>query len=97
MVKGYSVEVRSHDEVAEAVLKGGADVGLGIKASALTHKLDFLPITQENFDFVVEETRLRKPLVGLFMEQLTSTEFSNRAKRLGLHATKETGKTLYNP
>ncbi|OGD45883.1 hypothetical protein A3K70_00335 [Candidatus Bathyarchaeota archaeon RBG_16_48_13] len=96
-VKGYSMELKSHNEVAEAILKGGADAGLGIRASALNYKLDFLPVTQENFDFVVEEARLGKPLVGLFMEQLTSKEFSNKAKRLGLHTTKETGKTIYNP
>ena len=96
-VKGYSVELRSHNEVAEAVLKGGADVGLGIRASALNYRLDFLPITQENFDFVVEETRLRKPLVNLFVKTLASKEFGNRVKRLGLHATKETGEIIYKP
>jgi putative molybdopterin biosynthesis protein len=83
MVKGYSIEMKSHNDVAEAILKGNADVGLGIRASAITHRLSFLPVTQESFDFVVEEARLGKPLLDLFLEQLASKEFSNKAKRLG--------------
>ena len=96
-VKGYSVEMKSHSEIAEAVLGGEADVGLGIKAVAVNYKLDFIPIAQENFDFAVEETRLKKPLVKQFFEELESSEFSEKVKGLGLHTTRDTGKIIYRP
>jgi len=96
-VKGYSVEVKSHNEVAKAILKGEADVGLGIKAAAQTYRMDFITVAQENFDFVVEETRLKKPLVEQFIKELTSKEFEEKVKDLGLHVTKETGNILERP
>lgn len=97
-VKGYPVEVRSHSEAAETVANGRADVAFGIKAAQILD-LDFIPIAQENFDFVVEERRLRKPLVKLFLEKLTSKDFTDTLKEqnLGLRTIKETGTIIYRP
>jgi putative molybdopterin biosynthesis protein len=97
-VKGYPAEVKLHSEAAEAVATGKADVAFGIKA-VKTHKLDFIPIAQENFDFVIEERRLRKPLVKLFIERLSSREFTDKLREqdLGLRTTKETATIIHRP
>ena len=97
-VKGYPVEVKLHSEAAEAVAIGKADVAFGIKA-AQTRQLDFIQVAQENFDFVIEERRLRKPLVKLFIERLSSKEFTDklREQNTGLRTTKETGTIIYRP
>lgn len=96
-IRGYSVEVDSHAEVAEAVAKGQADVGFGVKYAADRYGLEFKPITQEHFDFVVEERRLRKPLLKLFIEKLASKEFKDEAEKVGLHTLDNTGTIIYRP
>jgi putative molybdopterin biosynthesis protein len=96
-IRGYSVEVHSHAEVAKAVAEGRADVGFGVKYAAQKYGLDFIPITQERFDFVVEERRLRKPLLKLFIEKLASKEFKGEAEKVGLHTLDDTGEIIYKP
>lgn len=97
-VKGYPAEVKLHSESAEAVATGKADVAFGIKAAQI-RQLDFIPVAQENFDFVIEERRLRKPLVKLFIERLSSKEFTDKLQEqnTGLRTTKETGTIIYRP
>ena len=96
-IRGYSVEVHSHAEAAKAVAEGNADVVVGVKYAANIYDLDFIPITQEHFDFVVEERRLRKPLLKLFLEKLASKEFKKEAEKVGLHTLNDTGKIIYKP
>ncbi len=96
-IRGYSVEASSHAEVADSVAKGEADVGFGIKYAADKHGLDFITAAQEHFDFVVEERRLRKPLIRLFIEKLTSKEFEKEAEKAGLHILKDIGSVIYRP
>jgi len=98
-VKGYQVEVKSHNEAAKAIANGKADVAFGLKAAAVTNNLDFIKVMNENFDFVVDERRLKKPLVKLFIEKLSSKEFTDRLlkKSFGLKTIEETGKIIYKP
>ncbi|HYA22455.1 MAG TPA: substrate-binding domain-containing protein [Thermoproteota archaeon] len=99
LVKGYGTEVRTHEEVARAVAEGKADAGFGILPAASQKGIGFVEIMKEKFDFVVDETRLRKPLVKLFLKVLSSEEFSHelRLKAPGLVTTPETGKMIYKP
>jgi molybdate-binding protein len=39
----------THTAVANAILAGKADVGLGVKSVALENKLDFIPLKDEIF------------------------------------------------
>ncbi|MBI2183646.1 MAG: LysR family transcriptional regulator [Thaumarchaeota archaeon] len=96
-IKGYSVEVKSHVDVAKAVLDGEADAGFGIRNAAKTGELNFAPLIRENFDFVAEERRLKKSFLQLFMTKLASREFESRAKVSGLQVLKETGSIIYKP
>lgn len=96
-IRGYSVEVNSHARVADAVAKRVADAGFGIKYVADARGLDFIPLIQEHFDFVVEESRLRKPLIKLFINKLSSKEFREKAEEVGLHVLEDTGRIVYRP
>jgi putative molybdopterin biosynthesis protein len=96
-IKGYSVEVYTHAEVAKAVAEGKADAGFGVKYAAQKYGLDFIPVTQEHFDFVVEERRLRKPLLKLFLKKLASKDFKKEAEKVGLHTLDNTGIIIYKP
>ncbi|MGB9660076.1 MAG: substrate-binding domain-containing protein [Nitrososphaerales archaeon] len=98
-VRGYSIELRSHVEVAKALKNGKADVGLGIRAVAEKYELDFIPLAEEYFDFVIDKKRLRKPLVNSFIEMLSSERFKSEVEMHapGIRIIKETGNVIYEP
>jgi putative molybdopterin biosynthesis protein len=50
---GYLTEARSHNAVAAAVAQGRADWGLAVRGVAVAAGLDFLPVREEQYDFVV--------------------------------------------
>ena len=74
-INGYDFERKTHSGVAEAVLRGEADVGLGIEYVARIKGLDFIPLTTERYDFLVRIDRLDKHSVKLFLQILKSEEF----------------------
>jgi len=98
-INGYSVEAKSHAAIATSVAMGKADAGVGIKAAAEMYVLDFLPIADEQYDFVVNVGRLKKPVVRAFVETLRSSEFREKlAEEVpGLVPTDQTGKLVYLP
>jgi putative molybdopterin biosynthesis protein len=96
-IKGYGVEAKSHTAVAVAILQGKADVGLAIRAAAEMYGLDFIPIADEQYDFLVQKNRLSKPSVQAFLEVLKSEEFKKELKDKlpGLSPTNNTGLVIY--
>ena len=95
-VRGYEFEVRTHEEVARAIDEGRADVGLGLKATAATYKLDFVKLCDEFFDFAAEERRLSKPPIRAFIEALKSKKFQAELKKRapGIYTLPETGNVI---
>ena len=60
---GYGNQPRSHNAVAAAVAQGRADWGVAIESVAAMYGLGFLPIAPENYDFLLVESRRRRPAV----------------------------------
>jgi len=98
-IKGYEDEVRTHAEVAEAVSHGNADAGFGIAPAGYQRTMDFIPVFREDFDFAIDEGKLSRPLVKLFLNVLRSGAFEKEieAKAVCLSVTRETGKVIYRP
>ncbi|MDZ7753042.1 MAG: molybdopterin biosynthesis protein [Gammaproteobacteria bacterium] len=71
---GYGVQTNSHNAVASAVAQGRADWGVAIDTVAREYGLDFLPLKEEHYDFVIPESRLERPAVGRFLALLHSEE-----------------------
>ncbi|MEM3672645.1 MAG: molybdopterin biosynthesis protein [Candidatus Bathyarchaeia archaeon] len=96
-INGYQFEAKSHTSVALAVLHEKADVGLGIKAVAERYGLDFIPIADEKYDFVIQKNRLQKQPIQAFLTILRSEKFKEELKKRapGLVPTEETGKVIY--
>jgi len=99
MIHGYDHEVNSHPEVAEAVQSGEADVGLGVEVRTVKMNLDFIPIQEEWFDFVLEKTRIQKPVIELFLKTLKSDKLRDTIQKQApeLKCTYKTGKIIYQP
>jgi putative molybdopterin biosynthesis protein len=67
---GYSVEAKSHNAVAAAVAQGRADWGVAISTVAEAAGLGFLPLQDEQYDFVSPNSRQDRPGLEAFKELL---------------------------
>ncbi|OLS24452.1 MAG: Molybdopterin molybdenumtransferase [Candidatus Heimdallarchaeota archaeon LC_2] len=70
-IKGYSQYSKSHSSVAAAVKSGVVDVGLGIQ-SAIDDDLDFIPLKEEEYDFLINNNYRHLPAVNAFIDILKS-------------------------
>ncbi len=69
-IKGYTYEVKTHTAVAAAVAQGKADAGIGIKQAADLYGLDFIPLTWEEYDIIINRESINKQSVKSFMKLL---------------------------
>jgi putative molybdopterin biosynthesis protein len=86
---GYLVEARSHNAVAAAVAQGRADWGVAIQNVAEVAKLGFLPLQQEQFDFLVPRVRLQRPALRAFRELLEHSVTRKMLADLGFLLSEE--------
>jgi molybdate-binding protein/DNA-binding transcriptional regulator YhcF (GntR family) len=94
-IKGYARELETHMAVAQAIIKGEADVGLGIQAAATSFNLDFLPATKERFDLVIPIKNYHSPLFAPLLEIIKSEEFKKIVNEMGGYDTSQTGETVF--
>ncbi|MFX1486040.1 MAG: molybdopterin biosynthesis protein [Promethearchaeota archaeon] len=95
-IKGFETEAKTHSAVAAAVLHNKVDTGLGTEAAARSHDLDFIPIAQEKFDFVILNNSLEKPWIKKFITVLSSRTFKEELRRkAGLAPDNKTGMIIY--
>lgn len=89
-IRGYWNEAKSHNAVAIAIKNGVADVGIGIKTVARLYNLDFIPIAEENYDFLIRRSSMRKGAVEEFLKILR--EFRSKLNELdGIEASDDIG------
>ncbi|MEM1834696.1 MAG: substrate-binding domain-containing protein, partial [Thermosphaera sp.] len=69
-VKGYTYEVKTHTAVATAIRQGRADAGLAVGYVAEIMGLDFIPLTWEEYDFLILKENLKKRSVMKFIDGL---------------------------
>ncbi|MCW3975370.1 MAG: molybdopterin-binding protein, partial [Candidatus Bathyarchaeota archaeon] len=95
-IDGYHVEAKSHSAVAAAIYQKKADVGIGIRTVAEAYGLDFIPIQDENYDFLINKESLQKKSVKFFLDILRSKEFKESLKKNypGLGPEKDTGRFI---
>jgi putative molybdopterin biosynthesis protein len=67
---GFHVEVKSHNAVAAAVVQSRADWGIGIETVARDVGLAFIPLREEEFDFVIPAARQDRPAIRAFRDLL---------------------------
>jgi excisionase family DNA binding protein len=94
-IQGYEREVYTHFEVGLAILAKEAEVGIATVSASKLLGLSFIPITQESFDMLMDQTTFFDRSVQAFIEVLNSREFRTRVDRLGSYDFKNSGKILY--
>jgi putative molybdopterin biosynthesis protein len=88
-IDGYAREEHTHLAVAAAVAAGRADCGLGVLAAARAFELDFVPVTKEPYDLVLDRSTLETELLAPLWELLASPEFRAQVDALGGYDTTE--------
>ena len=94
-IKGYDRELDTHMAVAQAIVRGEADAGLGIQAAAASFNLDFFPATEERFDLVIPMANYRDPVFAPLLEIIRSDEFKKVVNEMGGYDTSQTGETVF--
>ena len=95
-IQGYENEVYTHFEVGFSILTQEADVGIATASAAKLLGLSFIPITQESFDMILNQTTFFERGIQAFMEILNSKDFRSRVGPLGSYDFKNSGKILYS-
>lgn len=94
-IHGYEREEFTHMSVAALVASGSANAGMGIFAAAKAFGLDFIPMYEEQYEFIMPERFLNLESVGYFIKILSSDEFKNSLERLGGYKIENSGKCLH--
>jgi putative molybdopterin biosynthesis protein len=93
-ILGYNQEEYTHLAVAAAVASGRADCGLGIAAAAQALGLDFLPLFQERYDFVIPARYWSGELLAPLFETLADPAFRSAVAGLPGYDVSHMGEVL---
>jgi putative molybdopterin biosynthesis protein len=77
-LKGYNSGSKTHRSVCDAVKSGKVDVGFGLRAAAEEAGLEFIPLAEDEFDFVIRKDLLDIEEIQNFLAVLRSEEFSKK-------------------
>lgn len=80
---GHASQTKSHNAVATAVAQQRADWGVAIDTLARDYGLNFLPLQDEHYDFLIPKTRCERPVVKAFRELLAEPQMKNVLARAG--------------
>jgi molybdate-binding protein/DNA-binding PadR family transcriptional regulator len=80
-IDGWEREVETHEQVAERVAKGEADVGMGIRAVARAWELDFVPLGRERYDLAMRRSDYESPRLGPLREALADDSFRSEVSQ----------------
>lgn len=93
-IKGYRNEEYTHMAAAAAVMSGRADCAMGIKAAANALDLDFIPITNEQYDLVIPTKYFDTPMIRMVLDTIRSEQFKTEVMKLGGYRTETTGNII---
>lgn len=90
-INGYQDAKMTHSEVADAIAKGKADVGLGLEASARSYSLDFVLLTRERYDLVIPQNTFESEPIQALLNWLNGAKVKEGIQDLGGYDTSKTG------
>lgn len=93
-INGYRDEEYTHMNVAQAVLSGRADAGLGVHAAANALGLDFVPVGFEQYDLVIPLKYMADERMQALLAVIRSQEFKTAVNSLGGYDTGRTGEII---
>jgi putative molybdopterin biosynthesis protein len=94
-IRGYQREFTTHMAVAAAVKNNTATTGLGVLSAAKAMDLDFVPLANEDYDFLVHGDSMEMDKIKEFVQLIRSDEFQDRVKELGGYGFENTGEIIW--
>lgn len=91
-VQGYEREEYTHLAVAAAVRSGAADCGLGILAAADALGLDFIPLTEEEYELCIPVEHWDHPGVQAVLALIEDEAFRREVEALGGYDLRDAGR-----
>ena len=94
-VKGYERIMRSHLTMAAAIAEGEADLAIGTeRISRQIDGIDFIPLLEERFDFVIKKEMMETEAVHKLMKVLNSPAFRKEVARFSGNDYRDLGKII---
>ena len=94
-VKGYDKIMKSHLTMAAAIASGEADLAIGTeRISHQIEDLDFIPLMEERFDFVIKKELLAAESVQKLLKVLNSPEFRREVAHFSGNDYRDLGKII---
>jgi putative molybdopterin biosynthesis protein len=93
-ILGYQREEITHTAVAAAIAAGTADTGMGIFSAARIYGLEFIPLWQESYDFLVLEDAMQLESVKQFRDVLSGKALKERLEKLGGYTVENPGEII---
>ena len=94
-VRGYDRIMKSHLTMAAAIAAGEADLAIGTeRISRQIENLDFIPLLEERFDFVIKKEMLETEAVRKLIKVLNSPAFRKEIARFSGNDYRDLGKII---
>ena len=94
-VSGYDKIMRSHLTMAAAIAAGEADLAIGTeRISRQIENLDFIPLLEERFDFVIKKEMMETEAVQKLIKVLNMPEFRQEIARFSGNDYRDLGKII---
>ena len=94
-VRGYDKIMKSHLTMAAAVAAGEADIAIGTeRISRQIDNLDFIPLMEERFDFVIKKEMMETEAVQKLLKVLNSPVFRKEVSRFSGNDYRDLGTVI---
>ena len=94
-VRGYDKIMKSHLTMAAAIAAGEADLAIGTeRISRQIEGLDFIPLLEERFDFVIKKEMLETEAVQKLLKVLRSPAFRQEVSHFSGNDYRDLGKII---
>ncbi len=94
-VKGYDRIMKSHLTMAAAIAAGEADLAIGTeRISRQIENLDFIPLLEERFDFVIKKEMMHTDAVQKLLKVLQDPVFRREIARFSGNDYRDLGKII---
>ena len=94
-VRGYDKIMRSHLTMAAAIAAGEADLAIGTeRISRQIEELDFIPLLEERFDFVIKKDMMGTEAVQKLMKVLKDSAFRKEIAHFSGNDYRDLGKII---
>jgi len=94
-IHGYTLEKRTHAEVAQAIAEGKANAGIGLDAAALAYGLAFIFLQRECYDLVIPADQINQQPVAALLAWVQSPVGKSAIASLGGYDTAHTGEVQW--